>query len=187
LLIVFGRELLTYWLNLEFGKNASGVMILLSVSVLFSCYTSIPYTAIIAGAARPNVCVRLFTVAILLHVGISLALIRSFGILGVAFAFALAYLYVFASALLWVRRNLIRTRVTLVLRHCFAGAWMTSVALGLVLWFLVKPSLHNLFGVFAAFLGGYTVYLALCALTAYTPQERISALQIGRRLLKGAV
>jgi O-antigen/teichoic acid export membrane protein len=187
LLVVFGRELLTYWISPEFGARSSAVMSILSFALLLSCYLVIPYTAIIAGAARPNVCTRLFIVAVLIHVGVSILLMRSFGILGVAFAFGLAYLFVFWKALRWVQQNLVATPIPQILRECFAGAWLTAAAVGIGLWFMVKPSVHSLPGVIIASSGGYAAYLATCAVTAYSAEERSVAIQVGRKLLRGTI
>jgi O-antigen/teichoic acid export membrane protein len=185
LLVVFGRELLTYWISPEFGLHSSAVMSVLSLGILISCYVTIPYTAIVAGAGRPSVCARYFALAIALHVGASLLLIRPYQALGVAAAFGFAYLFVFISCLVWVTRNLISVPLGTLFRQCFLGAWITSLTLGITLWFLARPLVHSLMATFTAILAGYMLYLALCAAFAYTPQELIGARRIGQRVLGG--
>jgi O-antigen/teichoic acid export membrane protein len=183
LLTVFGRELLTYWISPEFALHSSSVLMVITVGILFSCYVTIPYTTIIAGSARPSACVAIFAVAIAIHVGTSLWWLRLWGIEGVGLAFAVAYGFVFVASLWWVSRNTVKVPIASLLRECFIVPWSLAASCGLACRFFIRPLVHNLFDVGAAFLLGYSVYLGLCALSVYSPHERRRGWAIGRNLL----
>jgi O-antigen/teichoic acid export membrane protein len=172
LLIVLGRPLLTYWVNPLFGANSAPSLAMLAVACLLATYVQVLYTLIIAAASNPAVCVRVFAIAIVLHVGLSLLLLRRWGILGVAAAFALAYLFVFYYLLRWVSEKLVPVKVLSVLRRCFFASWIAALAVGAGLWFFVVPMVHNLLAVLGALAAGYLVYFACCVMFAYSSQER---------------
>jgi O-antigen/teichoic acid export membrane protein len=172
LLIVFCRPLLTYWIAPSFSTNGASSLMVLAIACLFSTYVQILYTLIIAASSNPGVCVRVFSIAIAFHVGLSLVFLRFWSIVGVAAAFAVAYLLVFCYLLWWVSKNLVRISVPYVLRHCFLGSWTVATALGVALRVFVLPAVHNLIWVLATFAAGYLVYLGCCTMIAYSSQER---------------
>jgi O-antigen/teichoic acid export membrane protein len=182
LLIVFGRKLLTYWISPEFAVHSASALMVLAVGILISAYLSVPYTAIIAGAARPGICVRIFAIAILLHLGLSLWWLHIWGIVGVALAFVVAYVFALVASVLWVSRNIIKISMLSLLQQCFAAPWTAAALCGTGCWFAVKPLLHNLPSVAAAFVLGYTFYLGLCAVLAYDARERRRAFSIAREM-----
>src|SRR5208283_3672445 len=141
-LVVFAKPLLADWIGPEYAANATSTLMLLAVASLLSCYVSIPSAAIIAGAGQPAVCMKVFSIAVAIHIIASLVLLRFWGIAGVAAAFALALLFVLGSLLVWVSR------------------------------YLVEPRLHSLLAVAVAFAGAYAVYLGLCTAVAYRSEER---------------
>jgi O-antigen/teichoic acid export membrane protein len=175
LLVVFAQPLLTYWIGPAFAANARSSLIALAVASLLACYASVPYTAIIAGAGQPKVCVRTFGVAVGIHVVASLVLLRVWSIAGVAAAFALAYAYVFVSLSVWVSKILVPSRLTDLLKRCFLVPLASAVVIGTLLWFFVMPYVRNLAGVAIAFSAGYLVYFACCAALAYSSTERAYA------------
>lgn len=183
LLIVFSRELLTYWISLDMADHSAVPLMLLGLGILFSCYVTIPYTAIICGSTRPSVTAVIFGAAIVLHVGVSLWWLRLWGILGVALAFVVAYAAVFLVSTWWVSRNLVRIPFSHLLTQCFAIPWIAAGACGAACWYLVRPLIHNLLSVGVTFVLGYLVYLGLCAMTAYNNDERQQGWKIGRGLL----
>lgn len=172
LLTVFGRPLLTYWVDPSFGANSASSLMVLAIASLLACYVQILYTVIMAASSRPGICVRVFAVAVALHVAASLVFLRFWNIVGVASAFALGYLFVFCYLLWWVSKNLVRIKVHSVLRRSFLGAWVSAAALGLALRLFVMPMVHNLPSVLVAFVAGYLLYLGCCAIVVYTRQER---------------
>lgn len=183
LLIVFGRELLTFWISPKFAAHSTATLTVLACAILFSAYISIPYTTIIAGSARPSICIKIFAVAIALHLGLSLWWLHLWGIVGVALAFAVAYLFVFLASAWWVSRWMISIPLLRVLQQCYVASWLAGIAAGAICWFAVKPMLHNLVSVVAAFIAGYSLYLGLCVVFAYNASERQQALAMARRFL----
>jgi O-antigen/teichoic acid export membrane protein len=183
LLVVFSRELLTYWISQDFAAHSAIPMMLLALGILFSCYVTIPYTAIISGSTRPVVCVAIFTGAIIVHVGASLWWLRFWNIAGVALAFAVAYASVFLVSTWWVSRNLVRVPLFVLLARCFVVPWITAGACGVACWLLVRPLIHSLAALGAAFVLVYLVYLGLCSMAAYNEEERRHGWEIGRGLL----
>jgi O-antigen/teichoic acid export membrane protein len=183
LLVVFSRELLTYWIGPEASAHGTVPLMLLGLGILLSCYVTIPYTAIISASTRPAVCAGIFGVAIVVHVGASLWWLRLWDIVGVALAFVVAYAFVFMTSTWWVSRNLIRMPVSLLLRRCFVVPWFAAGACGTACWFVVRPLIHNLLAVGAAFIVTYLSYLGLCVMTAYSEEERRLGWKIGRGLL----
>lgn len=172
LLVVFGRPLLTYWLDSSFGANSASALTILALAWLLATYVQVLYTLVLAAAPQPGICVKVFAAAIALHVVASLFLLRVWNIAGVAAAFALAYLFVFCCLLWWVGRNLVRTRILLVLRRCFFVPWASSIVIGVLLVLFVRPLVHNLASVLAALSAGYLVYLGCCIMIAYDREER---------------
>jgi O-antigen/teichoic acid export membrane protein len=183
LLAVLGRELLAYWISPEFALHSSVPLMILAIGILFSCYVTVPYTTIIAGSARPGACVAIFAVAIVLHIAASLWWLRIWGIAGVGLAFTAAYCFVFLASIWWVSRNVVRIPVWSVLRECFIVPWFLGAVCGLACWFLLRPRVHNLLSVGAAFAISYLIYFGLCVLTVYSPHERHRGWAIGRSLL----
>ena len=183
LLVVLGRELVSYWISPEFASNGTTLLALLAVGILLSCYVTVPYTAIIAGGAKPSVCVKIFGVAIVLHVGASLWWLHLWGTAGVALAFVAAYGFVFVASLWWVSRNMVKVSVFALLRQCFLAPWISAVLLGGLCWFWLKPLIDSFLSLALTFTFSYLAYLALCVMTAYTRQERQRGWQIGRSLI----
>ena len=183
LLVVFSRELLTYWISPEAAAHSGVPLMVLALGILLSCYVTIPYTAIISASTKPSVCVAIFGGAIVVHVGASLWWLRLWGILGVAAAFAVAYACVFVTSTWWVSRHLIRIPVSLLLKRCFVVPWIAAGACGVACWFLARPLIHNLLSASAAIILAYLVYLGLCSMIAYSEEERRQGWEIGRRLL----
>ena len=186
LLVVFSRELLTYWIGPDFAAHSTAPLMLLGIGILLSCYVTIPYTAIISASTRPAVCAAIFGAAIVVHIGASLWWLRLWGILGVASAFTVAYAFVFLAATWWVSRNLIRIPFATVLGRCFVVPWIIAGACGAACWFLVRPLIHNLATVGAAFILAYLVYLGLCSMAAYSEEERRRGWEMGREILSTA-
>lgn len=172
LLIVFCQPLLTYWIAPSFGTNGAASLAVLAIACLFSTYVQIQYSLIIAAASNPGICVPVFSVAVLFHIGLSILLLKPWGILGVAVAFALAYFLVFCYLLWWVSRNIVRVGVVRVVRDCFLAAWITATVLGGAFRVLILPAVHGLFSVLAAFVFGYIAYVVCCARMAYNRHER---------------
>jgi O-antigen/teichoic acid export membrane protein len=172
LLAVFGRPLLTYWVDPSFGANSTSSLMVLAIASLLACYVQILYTVIMAASPRPGVCVRVFSIAVALHVGVSLVFLRYWNIVGVAAAFVLAYVFVFCYLLWWVTKNLVRTKVRSVIWRSFVGSWASAIGLGIILRFFVLPVVRNLTSVLFAFASGYLLYLGCCAMIAYNSQER---------------
>jgi O-antigen/teichoic acid export membrane protein len=183
LLLVFSRELLTYWISPDFAAHSTAPLMLLGLGILLSCYVTIPYTAIICASTRPAVCAAIFGAAIVLHVGASLWWLRVWNIVGVALAFAVAYAFVFAVSTWWVSRHLVRIPLSVVMTRCFVVPWIAAAACGGVCWFMVRPLIHNLFSVGAAFVLAYLVYLGLCSMAAYNEEERRHGWETVRALL----
>ena len=183
LLVVFSRELLTYWISPEAAAHGTVPLTLLGLGILLSCYVTIPYTAIISASTRPAVCAAIFGGAIVVHVGASLWWLRLWDIVGVALAFAVAYACVFVTSTWWVSRHLVRIPVSVLLRRCFVVPWAAAAACGAACWFLVRPLIHNLAAVGAAFILAYLIYLGLCVMATYNEEERRLGWKIGRGLL----
>jgi len=172
LLVVLGRPLLTYWVDRSVGANSASSLMVLAIASLLASYVMILYIVIIAAAPQPGVCVRVFAIAVALHVAASLVFLRFWSIAGVAAAFVLAYLFVFCYLLWWVSKNLVSIRVHSVLRSCFFASWASAMALGIVFRFFLVPVVHNLMSVLFAFAAGYLLYLGCCSMLAYSSQER---------------
>ena len=180
LLIVFSKEILSYWLNPDVAARSSHLLVILALGMLLSCYADIPYNAIIAGAAQPLVTAKIFAVAVLLHVGGSIVLIRTLHAAGVAIAFAAAYAFVLVAFLWWISRYFIRVPLNRIWRKCFAVSWACAAGLGLSYFIVLKPLVHNLLSVAGVFVIGYLLYLGCCFFFGYSGSERERLLQIGR-------
>jgi len=178
LFIVLARELLTFWVGPTYAQFGSVPLMLLALTSLLSCYSSVPYTLIIAGAAQPRICVRVFTLAVALHVTASFFLLQRWSISGVAAAFGLAYGYAFVHLYLWVSRNVVRIPLSRMFRKCFSIPITAATLTGALLYYCARPLVHSLFGVGLAFAGGYLTYFALCVAFAYDRSERTGALSV---------
>ena len=184
MLIVLAQPLLTYWISPDIAVHSTAVMAILALGMLLSCYANLPYTAILVGSDRPQVCPAIFGTAFLVHVVFSLVLVKTAGAVGVAIALALAFATAFLMSSYWVSHNLLhRSSLYFYFKHCFSGAWIVAAVVGTAFWFLVKPFLHNLWSTLAAFACGYALYLAGCGIFSYSGAERSVARRLGRRML----
>jgi O-antigen/teichoic acid export membrane protein len=184
MLIVLARPLLTYWISPEIALHSTTVMMVLTVGMLLSSYVTLPYVAILVGSANPEVCPKIFAAAFAVHVVFSLLLVKLVGIAGVAVAVMLAFAVAFLISSHWVSKNLLQhSSLYFYFKHCFSVAWAVAIVVGIGWYFLVRPLLHNLWAVLAAFASGYMLYLLACGLFAYSSKERIYAREIGRKVI----
>jgi len=148
-LVVFGRELLTLWINADFAVHSTLLLQIFSVSILINCMAQIPYT-LIQSAGQPR------TTA-LLHCGILPVyllslwyLSRTFGVTGAAWAWLLRMvidactLFFLSAPVLRMPRSYFINRhsVTLALLAAlvFSGTLLESPLLR-ALWLLIGFSL----------------------------------------------
>jgi hypothetical protein len=95
-----------------------------------------------------------------------------------------AFAVAFSASSYWVSKNLLEhSSLYFHFRHGFAAAWAVSGSVGIVWWFAIRPLLHNLWTTLTAFVAGYVLCLAGCAMFAYSPKERTYVRDIGRRAL----
>jgi O-antigen/teichoic acid export membrane protein len=184
MLIVLARPLLTYWISPEMGFHSASVMAILAVGMLLSSYSTLPYIAIIAGSTQPDVCPKIFAAAFVVHAILSLLLIKAAGILGVALALTAAFAFAFVASSHWVSKHLlVHSSLFFFFRQCFAATWMVALAVGIPWWFFIRPLVHNLWTTVAALVCGYLLYLAGCAMFAYSAGERTYVRKITRQFV----
>jgi O-antigen/teichoic acid export membrane protein len=108
-LIFFAQEILRIWLGAEFAEKSSLVLQILSLSMLISAVSQVPYT-LIQGVGRPDLTAKLHMLEIPLYVVIAWLLIHKIGIEGAAIAWGLrvsldAFLLFVATGKLGLVRN----------------------------------------------------------------------------------
>jgi len=172
LLIVFGRELLTYWLAPDVAAHSTTAFAILAIGMLFSCYIAVPYTAILASSAKRSVLLYSYSLAIVLHVASSLALVKVWGLTVVAVSFTVAQALVFVILSFWVSDHLVKESFWRSLGRSYGGSWFAATLMGVFYWFAVKAHLQNLLMVVTAGVVGYAFYLIVGGGITYTSSER---------------
>ena len=184
MLIALARPLLTYWISPEIALHSASVVMVLTLGMLFSSYSTLPYIAIIAGSSSPETCPKIFAAAFVIHVISSIFLVKTVGILGVAVAVGLAFGFAFLASSYWVSKHLLQNSSLLFyFRQCFVPTWTLALVVGAAWWIAITPLLHNLWTTLAAFISGYLVYLIGCGIFTYSAKERTYAKEIGRRVI----
>jgi O-antigen/teichoic acid export membrane protein len=109
-LVVFGRDLLSLWMGAEFAFKASVVFEILAVGFLLSSLAYVSYSAIQAFR-KPDVVGKFHLFVLPFYLGLSVFLIRRWGITGAALAATLRF-GLDAALLFWVAQ-----------KHCGCSLW----------------------------------------------------------------
>jgi O-antigen/teichoic acid export membrane protein len=102
-LVVFGRDLLSLWMGLEFALKASVVLQALAAGFLLNCLAMVSYSAIQAFR-KPDVVAKFHLVIFPVYVGVSVLFILRWGIAGAAVAVAFR-LALDAVVVFWVAQK----------------------------------------------------------------------------------
>jgi O-antigen/teichoic acid export membrane protein len=126
LIFTFAREGMTLWMGAEFASHASVLLRWLAIGVFINCLAQAPF-ALIQGAGRPDIVARLHMVELPLYVLAIWGLTVTFGLEGVAIAWALR-VAVDAGVLFAVAERLVPTG-SAVLRKTVQMIALSGVAL----------------------------------------------------------
>jgi O-antigen/teichoic acid export membrane protein len=180
-LFVFGRDLLSIWMGADFARSASLVFEILAVGFLLSSLAYVSYSAIQAFR-KPDVVGKFHLFVLPFYLGLSVFLIRHWGITGAAVAATVRF-GLDAVLLFWVAQ-----------RHCgcsMRSAWNQGMSrvfsFGLLLTFLLlvvrsvvpTPSVRLVIGSLAVIAYFFTVWRH--ALSAREKPAIVSALNVFRR------
>jgi O-antigen/teichoic acid export membrane protein len=108
-LLVLGPDLLALWMGAQFAKQASAVLQILALGVLFTCISSVPYNALQA-LGRPDVTGKFHLLELPLYWVLLVLLIPRWGIAGAALANS-ARIAVDAVLLFWAVQRYCRCYV----------------------------------------------------------------------------
>ncbi len=105
LLVLFAREIMTFWLGTEFARHSALVMQLLAIGILINGLAWVPM-ALVQGAGRPDLSSKLHLLELPGYLAILWWFLTSWGITGAALAWLLR-VGVDAGCLFYLARNLL--------------------------------------------------------------------------------
>jgi len=91
LIVGAAREILNWWLGVDFAQNSTLVLQLLAIGVLISSLSLVPFS-LVQGAGRPNFTAKLHLIELPIYALTVWGLVHRFGIVGAAFAWLLRVL-----------------------------------------------------------------------------------------------
>lgn len=168
-LVVFGKDLLSLWMGVEFALKASVVLQALAAGFLLNCLAHVSYSAIQAFR-KPEVVAKFHLIIFPAYVGVSVLLILHWGIAGaaVAAAFRLALDAVFVF---WVAQKYCGCS----LRSAWSRTMGVIFCLGLLLtvsFLFMRVLIPGLWGHLAAGSLALVAYLLATWRYALTARER---------------
>lgn len=122
-LLVFGTDLLSLWMGVQFAKQTTVVVQVLAFGVLLNCMANIPYNALQA-LGRPDITGKLHLLELPLYLTLCIVMIPRLGIAGAAIANTLR-LAVDAVLLFWAAQHYCSCSIR---RAWTNGIWLVSVA-----------------------------------------------------------
>ena len=184
--LVLGKDFIRLWMGPRFQTTSGTVLIILTLSVIFSC-TQFVSAHVLFGLSKHRINLGWTIVESILNLGFSIALVRRYGIFGVAAGTAIASLLVrgwfyprsVLKALgvpwgLYLRQGILPAVVPAV--SFLAGAWFYSSR------FIIQnyPSLV------LAFLSGFLLFAISAWFVALDESDRKFAIATGRKIFSGA-
>jgi len=91
LMILFAREILQWWLGIEFAKMSLSVFQILSAGVFFNALAHIPH-ALLQGIGRPDLTARYHLIELVVYIPLMWLLVTNAGIPGAALAWSVRVL-----------------------------------------------------------------------------------------------
>ena len=130
-LLLVGERFVGLWMGPEYASAGRGVLMILAVTQLFSV-THMASREVLNGLGRHHLNARIFCLEAIANLALSLALVRVYGIVGVAVGTAVPHLLVVVCLYPW----LIRNELGVSLRQYFVGAilraWVAVMPFGFV-------------------------------------------------------
>jgi O-antigen/teichoic acid export membrane protein len=149
-LFVLGPRFIAWWVGPEFERSAGEVLQILMVSYLIFLPVRGVALPILMGLGKPGLPTMGFLVAGALNLGLSILLVRPFGLAGVALGTAIPNLLFAALVLVQACREL-RTPVVEYIRYVVPRALLGALpVLALLLWFKLGLNVRGLGGLAAA-------------------------------------
>lgn len=182
-LLVLGPRFIAWWVGPEFEGPAGDVLQILMISYLIFLPVRGVALPILMGLGKPRLATIGFLVAGLMNLGLSILLVRPFGLAGVAIGTAVPNVLFAAFVLAHACREL-QTPITEYVRYVVPRALLGALpVLGLLLWFKLGLDVRTLGGLFAAGIGMVVLFAMTWVLFVYR-NDRYVDLRVRNPLLR---
>lgn len=171
MLFTFAHQGLAFWVNESFARHSTAVVQWLLLGIFINGLAQIP-VALIHGSGKPALVAKLHLAELPLYLAALLALLNTYGIVGVAMAGA-GRMAVDAIALFWLSRRLLPEAVPAI-RQTLLFTLLAACAL------LVDARIETLLSKMLYCLAALAVFLSWSWRTLQA-DERSLALRLGRR------
>ena len=104
--LIMGREFISLWMGAEYAVSSTDVLVILTACVLFAC-PSMTISSVLYGISRHDIIAKLRILEASANLLLSVVLVQTMGIVGVALGTAIPHILIMGIALpLFVRRTL---------------------------------------------------------------------------------
>jgi O-antigen/teichoic acid export membrane protein len=162
LVVVFGSNLLQFWLGPDFARHSTVVLQWMAAGVFLNSLAQVPYVLLQAGG-RPDLPAKLHVVELAVYVPALVVMTRSYGIVGAAMVWTLR-LSIEASLLFIIARRHIRGAAI--------GIMPVSLALTAVSLMAAGAILQDVQVKVAFSLVVTAIFVFLCLILLFSPEEK---------------
>ena len=132
-LLVMGPAFIGWWIGPHFVLDAGFVLQILTLGNLLFLPARGVALPFLMGIGKPRAMAIIFLLVGLLNLGMSIALVQTMGLVGVAIGTAIPNL-LFAVATVWLALREVHVSVGHYVRYCFSRTVLISVPIGLLLY-----------------------------------------------------
>jgi O-antigen/teichoic acid export membrane protein len=169
--IVLSTQIMSHWMNAEYGMKSGLVLAILSISAVFTSQTAVP-VFILDGMGKPSVNAKFATLSALINICLCLLLIPRIGLTGAALA-NLGCLTVVILYLSTLDRTIMHVGIKRIVREI----WLKPLAIGVIqaicIYFIFMPLIKSRLSLLLGILASIAIYyLALFLFKVFTTEDR---------------
>ena len=181
-LLLFGKDLLALWMGPEFAVKSGTVVILLTISILFSMLTNVPsYT--VDGLGLPQISGIASMINAAINVSLIIPAAKLLGLPGIATVFLLSNVVVTPLFVVYVTRKVVLMSIKQLFMEAYFRPLLSCLLFAFVVFLVPLPEPTSLSVALALCTGASFLFLLLCLLTgALHLQEIRSVLSSIKRL-----
>lgn len=171
IIILFAKEILTYWINEDFATKGATTLRILGVGVLISSSAWAALT-VANGVGRPDIPAKVHLIMAPLNVILCLILIPRYGINGAAMAWLLQHMLDIFLMIPWVNKSITGIRSWDYFFKCYLKPLGLSLLVGLAVFIMTKSYITNLITLFVVIGVGGLLYYLVSYFIALNREER---------------
>ncbi|HEV2358616.1 MAG TPA: flippase [bacterium] len=180
--IVFGREFLQFWIGPEFARESTAALQILAVATLVNAAAWSP-SALLQASGRPDLTARFHVAELVIHVPLTFACVRFWGVTGAAWAWFFRVI-LDTTLIYWAMIRLYVPDWGRYMRELLSPALGVTVATGIVL-AILRTALHDQLSPAGVLIGLGGTFLAVACVSIWRWGFRQEEYQIlVRALLK---